>query len=316
LILTNDLTLEAVLGGAVSANQPEFHVDYFVRDNNAPQQNIAWQPPKPSTLRGALNSTTDVTLISPTTGRYSTQGFVAEVTGASIYNKDTTSVTATVKTTDGSTDRLILKVTLLANETLVYAGGEWFVLTSSGAIKTNSGISSISSSTDNAVVRWDGAGGGTLQNSAFVVDDSGQVTSFGGNIKFPATQAASADANTLDDYEEGTMTLSDGSGAGLSITNNGSQFYLKAGRLAHVQMDFSFPSTVDGSNAQVTGLAFTNSATACGFAIGYCDAATALQALIGASTSSVVFHAAAGSASQTNANMTTARVRVAGAYQV
>jgi hypothetical protein len=120
LILTNDLTLEAVLGGAVAANQPEFHVDYFVRDNNSPQQNVAWQPPKPSTLRGALNDTTDVTLISPTTGRYSTQGFVAEVTHVSIYNKDTAAVTVTVKTTDGSTDRILLKATLAAGETLEY----------------------------------------------------------------------------------------------------------------------------------------------------------------------------------------------------
>jgi hypothetical protein len=137
LILTDTLTLEAVLGGAVAANQPEFHVDYFVRDNNSPQQNIAWQPPKPSTLRGALNDTTDVTLISPTTGRYSTQGFVAEVTRASIYNKDTGSVTVTVKTTDGSTDRIICKATLETGEFISYANGLWQAFTSDGSLKTN-----------------------------------------------------------------------------------------------------------------------------------------------------------------------------------
>jgi hypothetical protein len=114
LILTSDLTLEAVLGGAVSANQPEFHVDYIVRDNSANPV------PKPATLRGALNSTTDVTLISPTTGRYSTQGFVAEVLRLSIYNKDTASVTVTVKTTDGTTDRIVVKQTLAAGATLEY----------------------------------------------------------------------------------------------------------------------------------------------------------------------------------------------------
>jgi hypothetical protein len=114
LILTSDLTLEAVLGGAVSANQPEFHVDFFVRDNSANPV------PKPATLRGALNSTTDVTLISPTTGRYSTQGFVAEVLRLTIYNKDTASVTVTVKTTDGTTDRIVVKQTLAAGATLEY----------------------------------------------------------------------------------------------------------------------------------------------------------------------------------------------------
>lgn len=61
------------------------------------------------------------------------------------------------------------------------------------------------SSTDNAVARFDGTTG-ALQDSAFIIDDTGHVSSFGGNIKFPATQAASADANTLDDYEEGTWT--------------------------------------------------------------------------------------------------------------
>jgi hypothetical protein len=131
LILTSDLTLEAVLGGAVSANQPEFHVDYIVRDNSANPV------PKPATLRGALNSTTDVTLLSPSTGRYSTQGFVAEVLRLSIYNKDTASVTVTVKTTDG-TDRIICQATLSTTETLVYTKeGQWYVMTSDGAIKNN-----------------------------------------------------------------------------------------------------------------------------------------------------------------------------------
>lgn len=60
------------------------------------------------------------------------------------------------------------------------------------------------------------ARGGTLGSTAlaftlirtptFVVDISGHVTSFGGNIAFPATQVPSAGANVLDDYEEGTWT--------------------------------------------------------------------------------------------------------------
>ena len=45
-----------------------------------------------------------------------------------------------------------------------------------------------------------------LQDSAFIVDDSGHVTSFGGQIAFPAAQVASADVNVLDDYQEGTFT--------------------------------------------------------------------------------------------------------------
>lgn len=37
---------------------------------------------------------------------------------------------------------------------------------------------------------------------------TGLITALGGQIKFPATQNASSDANTLDDYEEGTWTPS------------------------------------------------------------------------------------------------------------
>jgi hypothetical protein len=123
LILDSSLTLEAVLGGAVSANQPEFHVDYIVRDNSANPV------PKPATLRGALNSTTDVTLISPTTGRYSTQGFVAEVQRLSIYNKDTAAVTVTIKTTDGTTDRILIKKALAVGQSLIYEStGGWQIL--------------------------------------------------------------------------------------------------------------------------------------------------------------------------------------------
>jgi hypothetical protein len=35
------------------------------------------------------------------------------------------------------------------------------------------------SSTDNAVTRWDGTGGTTLQNSTVLMDDSGNVTQLG-----------------------------------------------------------------------------------------------------------------------------------------
>jgi hypothetical protein len=129
LILSSDLTLEAVLGGAVAANQPEFHVDYVIFNNQGANS-------KPAVARGALNSTTDVTLISPSANGYSTQGFIAEVKGLSIYNKDTSSVTVTVKTTDG-TDRIKCKATLETNEFLSYANGIWQAFTSDGSLKTN-----------------------------------------------------------------------------------------------------------------------------------------------------------------------------------
>jgi hypothetical protein len=59
---------------------------------------------------------------------------------------------------------------------------------------------------------------------------SGLISANGGQIKFPATQSASSDANTLDDYEEGTFTPFPGITA---TVNSGS--YTKIGRLVYIQ---------------------------------------------------------------------------------
>jgi len=73
----------------------------------------------------------------------------------------------------------------------------------------------------------------------------------GAGITFPATQSASSDANTLDDYEEGTWTPTDNSGAGLTFTNNGSQ-YTKIGRAVTINFEIVWPVTVDVSTASVS----------------------------------------------------------------
>lgn len=90
---------------------------------------------------------------------------------------------------------------------------------------------------------------------------SGLITANGGQIKFPTTQSASSDANTLDDYEEGTWTPTDVSGASLSFTVN-SATYTKIGRLVFVTVYLSYPSTASSSSAKVGGLPFTASSAA------------------------------------------------------
>ena len=79
----------------------------------------------------------------------------------------------------------------------------------------------------------------------------------GSGITFPASQSASSDANTLDDYEEGTWTATDTSGASLSLTNT-TQRYTKVGRLVTLQIDgLTFPSTANGNSILIGGLPFT-----------------------------------------------------------
>lgn len=77
-----------------------------------------------------------------------------------------------------------------------------------------------------------------------------------GQIKFPASQNPSADANTLDDYEEGTWTPNDASGAALSFIGVVGQ-YTKVGRQVTVYGRLQYPATADGSQAAIGGLPFS-----------------------------------------------------------
>ena len=91
-----------------------------------------------------------------------------------------------------------------------------------------------------------------------------------GNVAFPATQVASADANTLDDYEEGlwTPTLEGASSSGTTATGTG--YYTKIGRLVNVGVRFGNVAVSGGSGeAKISGLPFSVSTVASG-AYGVC----------------------------------------------
>jgi hypothetical protein len=106
-----------------------------------------------------------------------------------------------------------------------------------------------------------------LNSSGAFVLAGGTTSANGIGITFPATQSASSDANTLDDYEEGTWTPTDGSGAGLSFTSV-TATYTKVGRLVTITCQLTYPVTASASNARISGLPFTASVDS-GFAIGY-----------------------------------------------
>jgi len=80
-------------------------------------------------------------------------------------------------------------------------------------------------------------------------------SSSGSGIAFPATQSASSDANTLDDYEEGTWTPTDYSGAGLTFTGIAAA-YTKIGRQVFVNGTVTFPSTASTAAANLGSLPF------------------------------------------------------------
>lgn len=91
---------------------------------------------------------------------------------------------------------------------------------------------------------------------------TGTLNLTGGGIKFPATQISSADANTLDDYEEGTWTAIDGSAAGLTLGNNFVGTYIKIGKQVTVSGWPTWPSNSNAINARIGGLPFQVSSTA------------------------------------------------------
>jgi hypothetical protein len=70
----------------------------------------------------------------------------------------------------------------------------------------------------------------TLNTNGALVLQGGSTSASGVGVAFPATQSASSDANTLDDYEEGTWTPNQGTGIVLIGTFSSSAKYTKIGR--------------------------------------------------------------------------------------
>ena len=76
----------------------------------------------------------------------------------------------------------------------------------------------------------------------------GQVT----DIKL----GGSGSANTLDDYEEGTWTPTDDSGAGLNVNPNHSD-YVKIGRFVMANTEMTIATNSNSSQVKIGGLPFT-----------------------------------------------------------
>lgn len=199
---------------------------------------------------------------------------------------------------------------------------------SSGTLSTTGGASisagdsnvtvSDTGSNGTVTVQTDGSermritSGGNLLVGTTTNNASGGVIQVSNGITFPATQSASSDANTLDDYEEGTWTP-----ANPDITyTTAVGTYTKIGRLVQWQAYVLYPSTANTSPARITGLPFSvqNSENARGGSA--ITASTYGSAFYGlpVNNGSIVYFYDLSASSLTNANLSGKAIWAGGTY--
>ena len=198
---TVNRSLRIVLAGAITTNQLPITVAYS--DKTATSYSGGTQ-------LSTSNSTTPVTICSAPAA-----STVRDIDYINIYNADTVAATVIVSYLDTATSYSQHDVTLQVDDTLTYTHAAGWVVTSKAG--TTIQVTSVFGRTG-AVTAQTGdyaafyaalAGLSTQAFSTAALTTTGLFDISGasaGQIKFPATQNASADANTLDDYEEGTWT--------------------------------------------------------------------------------------------------------------
>ena len=100
---------------------------------------------------------------------------------------------------------------------------------------------------------------GTAISASTIGVGGATAAASGAGITFPATQSASSNANTLDDYEEGTFTptVAPSGGSLTSYTSSGT--YTKIGNTVLIDVVFQITSTGTASGqATVSGIPFTS----------------------------------------------------------
>jgi len=212
------------------------------------------------TATGAFSVTGLVTAGSATITGAATVGTTLGVTGVSTLASVGVTGAATVGTTLGVTGALTGQSTasfLTGTGLPLYIRNSGTSFTQVGDnVTIGAGTAFIVGSSD-ATLRFlcGGAEAGRFNSTGNLVLKGGTTGANGVGVTFPATQVASSDANCLDDYEEGTWTPTDGSGAGL-VFSIGSCRYTKVGRLVTVQGSVTYPATASGANAIWGGFPF------------------------------------------------------------
>jgi hypothetical protein len=168
-----------------------------------------------------------------------------------------------------------------ANNNYIYVAANAYLNNGFKYISTNANAVSAYSQS-NGTHNWFTAPSGTADNAISFTQSlslgrgttlalEGATSVSGTGISFPATQNPSSDANTLDDYEEGTFTpIIGGSGTFGTTTyqfspNVNSEYggrYTKIGNMVYCQIAFGIASVSGGTGVvMIAGLPFTATAS-------------------------------------------------------
>lgn len=225
----------------------------FYKDNAAAVQVIGWKV-VPATAGGtgqtsyavgdllyADTTTTLAKLADVATGNALISGGIGV---APSYGKIglTTHVSGILPVANGGTNASSASIAAFNNITGYSASG------ATGTTTTNLVFSTSPSITTPTLV-----GDVTLSTGNLVIGTSGK------GIDFSATPGTGT-SELLADYEEGTWTATDASGASLSLTLNGTFYYVKVGRIVTITFNITYPVTASGADAVLGSLPFTSAA--------------------------------------------------------
>jgi hypothetical protein len=141
------------------------------------------------------------------------------------------------------------------------------------------------------------------------------IVASGQGIDFSATPNTGT-SELFADYEEGTWTVTDGSGASLTITNNGAARYTKIGRMVYLSCDITYPATASGADMLLSGLPYVTGVDG-GASVGYTDYSPITQIFPQVTSGSQGVRLQTGGGSTlTNATVSTKRFQLTFMYSV
>jgi hypothetical protein len=203
------------------------------------------------------------------------------VTTTAAYNVTTSGTAATVFSVANLVHNFALQGIFGAGSTVTTQTAFWAFSTLTGGTNNYGFRGSLAAATGRYNIFMDGTAdnyiAGQLGVGVVPTARNNTILQLSAGIGFPATQVASTDANTLDDYEEGTFTptfLLETPGTSSFTYSTQAGVYTKVGRLVTTSVVLATSAASAGTgtgNLQINGLPFTSSSAVTLFAgsVGY-----------------------------------------------